>query len=166
MNSHSKEGNQTKQVLTIFPGNYLLRTKKMCHVVGYLKLFRGHPKREQGFIGCFSRKGYLTARKTIRRTIYLLRRIVIRKKASDKAFLFWAKTTCVRMTAHADTDLNDSNLSLLRATLHLCLILHSPVFLLLIQFTQTPAAWNYRDASHNIKVSMKLPMGQQHWDFS
>ena len=104
MNSHSKEGNQTKQVLTIFPGNYLLRTKKMCHVIGYLKLFRGHPKREQGFIWCFSRKGYLTARKTIRRTIYLLRRIVIRKKASDKAFLFWVKTTCMRMITHADTN--------------------------------------------------------------
>ena len=137
MNSHSKEGNQTKQVLTIFPGNYLLRTKMMCHVVGYVKLFRGHPKREQGFIGCFSRKGYLTARKTIRRTIYLLRRIVIRKKASDKAFLFWVKTTCMRMTAHADTYLNDSSPSLLRAILELCSSLHPPIFLLLISFTQT-----------------------------
>ena len=142
MNSHSKEGNQTKKVLTIFPGNYLLRTKMMCHVVGYVKLFRGHPKREQGFIGCFSRKGYLTAHKTIRRTIYLLRRIVIRNKALDKAFLFWSKTSLCGLLLNTPPIDPLKSIPTPSNTSVIFVILHSPVFLLLIQFTQTHTAWN------------------------
>ena len=95
------KGNRIEQ------NEYCLKTIRRAYIVCTicdLQNYPRHLKREEEFHVLFSRKGYLTARKTIRRTIYLLRRIVIRKKASDKASLFWAKTTCMRMITHADTN--------------------------------------------------------------